>query len=1150
MSLISGNPFREDPKSFYESMGKSYKETDTKKSAVSRIWLQKQDDGAFTFTLRAKSDLPNATEAINTLKGIQEIHNLFVKSGLSQNEKEIISHINSLLFEIAESPAALQNQETHELLVSLLSQMAKNPKAHDFPLNQLFDALVRFKEDPKAKEALAALSISYLSGAYNSLNDFLLEVPKAQDPSFFLQLARSDDLKRVRAAIEFLESEGVSNISRAANQFYGISDQRFTRLIKWQKPFDEATFSMMLSDTKAILGQFDLVARKLEKVDMAALAEVFEAQDVFTGSWELMNAQRHTMEYGSFTSQDDAGIKVDSLSRAPLISLLKTVNERNAATSKLLANENNAPISNAIKKDYLSDLSFSLQDAREYREELLSFLKDILAAAKIEDNPEEYYHMAAAVREAISELRKGLREIKPSENEQNWSVNLYYTDRPLLNALKNIEGIHLDDQRTFLSQFTPENDKVVVTYDHGECTRGMHKDLDSFERELSSLEKEFESIAPTKQGATLSLSDKTIFDFVGKKLTSGLSHRDRAKQKPSELSERTKQILRILFPLLELTDSAIKSSKAGTPFQANQNLTPDERKKIQKEAQVLYRNLMHPDLRERPELLQQLAAKTPDIAPYMERFQGIKNLNPELVREVVTEFIQDREMAILSKPLQMRIPETKEHEPNAHKEHLAQVTSEPHRTPTAQELQMAQDAKRAAQLSLSDLRNFDAVSFNTNAQQLKEFPNWTIALTRELKKTKDLLPFEEFSASNLRGFDLQMLHQILDSIPEAEALAKSIPSTIVRTGDTVALGSGAVNTVYKVTIDGQPKIFKPDPQDAGFTTQLKESYFGTAQASGIPAGAEAQFPYRAVAASKVDELLYKDERISVVTEFAHINGKRGILMSMAKGRSPQMTGTKEEPVNLAGYPHIQEWVETRIKEKGSLTLDELQILASNLKYRKIELKGEPSTGKWELIGTTAIFKQFNPDNPTTCEGLLKLQIKDVITGEVDRHPGNYFIDPDTGKITGVDEDCSFGVHSMPEHVDVREQSSILYIIPNKASLMLRMPAVITKDIQAQVEELYKNQEQLVQALTPLLTPQEIDASLVRLKKLHDHVHDSARCLVVSTKEELLSPKARQRMDSNNSYWAREMMVLDKDQKGWNHLRAGIPSREIIEEKKK
>lgn len=51
--------------------------------------------------------------------------------------------------------------------------------------------------------------------------------------------------------------------------------------------------------------------------------------------------------------------------------------------------------------------------------------------------------------------------------------------------------------------------------------------------------------------------------------------------------------------------------------------------------------------------------------------------------------------------------------------------------------------------------------------------------------------------------------------------------------------------------------------------------------------------------------------------------------------------------------------------------------------------------------------QVDCRDPRIQKGLSDLQVIDFINGETDRHAGNIFIDPNTGKVTGIDNDLSF-----------------------------------------------------------------------------------------------------------------------------------------------
>lgn len=60
--------------------------------------------------------------------------------------------------------------------------------------------------------------------------------------------------------------------------------------------------------------------------------------------------------------------------------------------------------------------------------------------------------------------------------------------------------------------------------------------------------------------------------------------------------------------------------------------------------------------------------------------------------------------------------------------------------------------------------------------------------------------------------------------------------------------------------------------------------------------------------------------------------------------------------------------------------------------------------------TVSTFADVNLASSVTQQGLANLQVLDWITGQIDRHPGNLFIDPVTGKVTGIDNDLAFGTN--------------------------------------------------------------------------------------------------------------------------------------------
>ncbi|MCC5832356.1 MAG: hypothetical protein JJU12_04860 [Chlamydiales bacterium] len=450
------------------------------------------------------------------------------------------------------------------------------------------------------------------------------------------------------------------------------------------------------------------------------------------------------------------------------------------------------------------------------------------------------------------------------------------------------------------------------------------------------------------------------------------------------------------------------------------------------------------------------------------------------------------------------------------------------------------------------------VNFNRKADDLKNDVDWHFQLAEQVKTLTDreIVKLASMDERDLRGYDREVMQQVMIfvkqkierlQLPELKGLSERLDriilnlQTYIIKGELKQLGSGAVNKVYKVAYFEEGKrvegVFKPDPTELDAGVRFKEQLFGTAAASGIPPGIDAHLPSRAVASSVVDRLLYKDETISVRTRFAIVNGQRGILMDKAAGKSPlaKKMNTRER-INLNDLPQVRQFMIKILKEKeGKIGLQDLKLIAAMTHYREVKIEGDLLSGKWILTGIPVAFERFSPNNSTTAEGLLKLQVKDFITGECDRHPQNYFID-DEGKVRGIDEDCCFGVNAVPKDRDVRLQRSLKGFIPNNASLMLRMPPVVTKKIQNEINDLRNSAERLIESLHPFISEDEIGATLRRLEMLDDHINSSS-CLVVEDSDGLLSPKAKEKIDSNNSYWARELFVFSSDEKGWNYLRA-------------
>ncbi len=126
------------------------------------------------------------------------------------------------------------------------------------------------------------------------------------------------------------------------------------------------------------------------------------------------------------------------------------------------------------------------------------------------------------------------------------------------------------------------------------------------------------------------------------------------------------------------------------------------------------------------------------------------------------------------------------------------------------------------------------------------------------------------------------------------------------------------------------------------------------------------------------------------------------------------------------------------------------------------------------------------------KGLYDLEVIDYITGQIDRHPGNIFIDPDTGEVRGIDNDLCFPSMSR-EQMLVGLQDAQGKPVHNK-------PLFMHEDTARKMEEL--NPDQLRETLSSLkypgrgergkLTPAEIEGAVSRLGEMKQHVRDLRR----------------------------------------------------------
>lgn len=142
-----------------------------------------------------------------------------------------------------------------------------------------------------------------------------------------------------------------------------------------------------------------------------------------------------------------------------------------------------------------------------------------------------------------------------------------------------------------------------------------------------------------------------------------------------------------------------------------------------------------------------------------------------------------------------------------------------------------------------------------------------------------------------------------------------------------------------------------------------------------------------------------------------------------------------------------------------------------------DLKSGMDVAQAASLGPDAV----SMDDPAFQRGLNKLQLLDVVCGQLDRHPGNYYIEAD-GKggaksVTGIDLDMAFGA-DMNVHDDIAAEDAFNYKgIPDliDAEMGTRILQLKASDIRA--------------ALTGLLNKPEIDATVNRFLSVQRKVQE-------------------------------------------------------------
>lgn len=249
---------------------------------------------------------------------------------------------------------------------------------------------------------------------------------------------------------------------------------------------------------------------------------------------------------------------------------------------------------------------------------------------------------------------------------------------------------------------------------------------------------------------------------------------------------------------------------------------------------------------------------------------------------------------------------------------------------------------------------------------------------------------------------------------------------------TGVLGSGNAGTAHRARFGDEDLIFKE--QEALPEVMLE-------------AGASAEIgAMRSVASSRVNDLL--GTSVITKTDLAEMDGMYGTAMAPAPGRGVRSA----VPINSLG-----------------ITYDQL-----------------PDTASFAASGSIFQDEGFDYSDPKLQEGLLDLQLNDILSAQVDRHAGNYHVSQgEDGAVNGVhgfDLDASFGADMGEWHDRV---TNVNFKGAEDFGNAVDLPPLLSERQAQMIEKL--DLMALNDTLADLLPEEEITASLQRAIELKDHV---------------------------------------------------------------
>lgn len=370
------------------------------------------------------------------------------------------------------------------------------------------------------------------------------------------------------------------------------------------------------------------------------------------------------------------------------------------------------------------------------------------------------------------------------------------------------------------------------------------------------------------------------------------------------------------------------------------------------------------------------------------------------------------------------------------------------------------------------------------------------------------------------------------------------------------IGGGKYHTVYKANVMQENKEKEIIWKSIATNTKVDAGRTSSAYMSGInKIESKAVLAERSVLTKTLDRYLFPNNSVCAETKAANMlpgsfggnanASSSGIIMDMAKGEAIALRevtfdlskdsaddNNKKSFNKLSGY----------ISNLGNIDEFLSQAKKPMKEFRKKypQLQVSKFFSRLKIIDTKM---EFNDTNvlKKALEGTIRLGILDYISGQVDRHYENYYVASD-GTITAIDNDLSFG-----SKAGARGQKS--FLVPNKGSLLVNLPKVITGEIKSELEEFFfsldENNGNKSKAESFLDEVKSVfPEGSKEYSSLEKRINDVGELLFrAKINDDLLSEEAIKKMDSESNYLIRDLLVRQSDAKGifnkfgWNQFRA-------------